>query len=150
MAYPASTQTLHDTLGRVNRTALTTQRQVQQLRNDSAAGDTIRQRYIDLQRTLDQAIKEWNKAASVPGIEAYARDQLQNQTLDLATEFSAMVTAATNLRDWINTNFPRDATTGAVLLKTVDTAGTETPLVFTTAQTAGFRTQADAFIATVG
>jgi len=53
------------------------------------------------------------------------------------------------LRNWINTNFPRDAGSGAVLTHTYSQAGLPTELQFQIADLAAFRTQADAFLATV-
>jgi len=66
------------------------------------------------------------------------------------SEYTAMRTEALALRDWIFTNIPRDPGTGAVLISTVDEGGNEVPLVVTSGQSATFRAQADAFIATIG
>jgi hypothetical protein len=78
----------------------------------------------------------------------YARDQFNNPALDIAAEFSAMQAAADSLRGWIDANFPRHAS-GALLMETCAADGTRSNMTFTSAELAAFRTQADAFIATI-
>lgn len=150
MAYPASQQTLANSLDTASAIANKLKSFIQQMRTASAAGPTGRQGYLTLQARLSEALTSWQQISGVSGIGAYAQAQYGNGSLDIAAEFTAMRNAATALRDWINTNFPRDAGTGAVLVHTYTLAGVPTELTFTTAQTAGFRTAADAFTATVG
>jgi hypothetical protein len=150
MAYPASTPSLQSELGAADAQALKIKTMVTALRNSSAAGPIGRQQVIEFVGTLTRAITAWNSTASRPGIGAYAQAQKGNATLDVAAEFTAMVTEATALRDWITTNFPKDATTQALLVYTVDANGTFSELTFTSAQLAQFRTRSDALIATIG
>ena len=151
MTWPASNQYLVDTLTKVNRSAAGTKDAVQRLRDESNVGDTYRYKYLELYHMLTGFISNANSAAAVPGISQYAKDQFGDQNLDVAAEFSAMVAAATTLRNWIGTNYPTDAGSGAVLTYTLNTeTGKQEHLVFTKQQTIGFRTQADSFIATVG
>lgn len=149
MAWPASAQNLNNGLAMVNATANKLRGRVQTLSAASAVGATSRQQYLDLQRSLDEAISTWVAVAALPGIVAYAREQFDNPAMDVAAEFAAMRNAAITLRDWINTNFPRDATTQAVLVYTYSSSGVPTELTFTTGQTAVFRTQASAFTTTI-
>jgi hypothetical protein len=103
---------------------------------------------IDVMRDLTQALVRWQQTAALPGIAQYARDQWNNQALDVAAEFTTMVNAATALRDDIFTTFPKQA--GVWLVHSYDNAGVPTDAVFTPAQLGNFNTLADALIAAVG
>lgn len=149
MSYPASIETLRRAFDGANGFSLTAKNKAQGLRTRSVSGPVERRLFLDLQQTLAQAITWWDRAKALPGMQAYARDQFQNQTLDVAAEFVAMTVAAASLRDWIFAVFPTDAASGAVLEKAVDINGTVTDLTFTSLQLAAFRTEADAFLATV-
>lgn len=148
MAFPASTLTLANALDGVRQTALRIKQQTQSLRIRSAAGDVPRADFVKLQRLLNQSVVQFDQFVTVPGLAQYAQDQLGDATLDLAAEYSAMRTAALTLRDWIFNAIPRSAS-GAAELRTVDAEGNEVDLVVTPAQSAGFRTEADSFIATI-
>ena len=148
MTFPANTLSLATALSRATTHARRTKDSVTSLRNASAAGPTGRRIYLELQKQLDTAINEWATLMSIPGLAAYAQNEY-GAGLNIATEFVAMRNAAITLRDWINSNFPRDAGTGAVLIYTVNSNGDFTELTLTSAQTAGFRTQCDAYIATI-
>jgi len=86
----------------------------------------------------------------VPGLAEYAKTQYDDAALDIAAEYTAMRDAAIALRDWIHTNMPADAGSGAVLLESLNADGSLSPLTVSSAASAGFRTEADAFIATIG
>jgi hypothetical protein len=151
MAFPASQNTLAQALSLASTLGTKLKSQTQLLRAASAAGPTGRMAYITLQARLHEAITTWATLASTPGIGAYAQEQYGNGTLDIAAEFTAMRNAAITLRDWIGANFPKDATSGAWLVHSYDTtSAVPTELTFTSAVTAQFRTNADAFTATVG
>lgn len=81
-------------------------------------------------KVIDGVITEWDVYASTPGLAQYAKDQLNDQTYDIVAEYNAMRTAAIALRDWLDANIPAEPS-------------------YTPAQTAGFRTAADAFLATI-
>jgi hypothetical protein len=150
MAFPASTARLAHALENAYATALRIKQQTQQLRTLSAAGPTERRAYIALAQQLHGAITTWGTVAALPGIAAYAQAQWGSDQIDVAAEFAAMRAAAVTLRDWILSVFPRDAGTGAFLVSSYDTVtGAETPLTFTAAQTATFRTNADALIGAI-
>lgn len=150
MAFPASQQTLADALAAVSRTATSIRQRTVVVRNASAAGPIARQLVVDLQRALADAVAAWDAQASRPGLAAYAQQQFNDPTLDVAAEFGAMRAAAVKLRDWIHANFPRDAATGAVLVRTYDVNGVPTELTFPSAVLAEFRTRCDTFLATIG
>lgn len=116
----------------------------------SLLGPTPRLTILGVQQLLGNAMVIWGQSVVTPGLDQYAKDQLDNDTYDIVAEITAVVDAATVLRDWINTNFPRDGGSNAVLLQTADVNGITTNLTFSTAQLAGFRTEAAAFLATIG
>lgn len=149
MAWPASQQTLYNGLLETNRIALTIKNDVMSIRNASVSSDINRRTFINLQRQLTNAISRFNEIKNIPGILQYVRDQYDNPTLDVGTEFNAMVNSATNLRNWIYNNFPIDSGSGAILSETVDLDGNITSLVFTSAQLTSFRVQADIFLGTI-
>lgn len=147
MAYPASTKTLSEAQRNVDAAALSIKRVVQDLITLSAAQSVDRIVLIDLQRRLTTSIDTFNVAKVLVGMQAYARDQKQSQTLDLATEFNAMVDALVALRQWIFDNFPRSGS--ALLERSVNLLGESTNLQFTSAQLTNFRTEATIFVATI-
>jgi len=149
MAYPASSQSLQQALGNADSQASKIKLFAQNLRNASAAGPIGRQQVIDFVRTLANAIATFNATSALSGIGAYAQAQKGNGSLDVVAEFTSMVTEATSLRDWISANFPKDATSQALLIYTADASGVLTELTFTTAQLAQFRTRCDSLIATI-
>lgn len=148
MAFPASLSVLQTEFSQALYTAQALKQNAQGLRNASAAGPVTRGAILELWRQLGAALVIWNRASTTPGMAAYAREQFNNPALDISAEFSAMTAAADGLRAWLDANFPRHAS-GAVLLETVAADGTRSNMTFTTAELAQFRTQADAFIATI-
>ena len=150
MAYPASQQTLQDALEGIAREASRIKFMAQSLRSKSATSDTPRRDFTNFQKHVDSSIDRWQTLGSVPGLAAYAQEQYGDGSLDIVAEYMAMRNAAIALRDWIFSNIPRDAGSGAVLLEQIDQNGNIIDLTVTPAQSAGFRTEADAFIATIG
>lgn len=148
MAFPASQQTLEDALVSVRNTAVKLRGAVQTLRNQSAAGDTNRSDYTNLQRSITVSLQQWDQAAAVPGLSAYAQSQYNDGTLDIAAEYTAMRASAVALRQWVFDNIPKQGS--SPLLYTIDLEGALTNMTVTPAQTAGFRTEADVFLATIG
>lgn len=130
MAFPASTQRLSQALDGASGAALRIKQQAQQ---------------------LHATITSWAVAAAPPGLPAYAQAQWGSDQINVSAEFTAMRNAAVALRDWILSVFPKDAGTGAFLVSSYDlTTAAETPLTFSTAATAQFRTLADALTGTIG
>ena len=147
MPFPASNGVLSDVLEQVSRFALAMKRQVEATRARMAAGSVGSSEIIDLDIRLRGWRAEIVKAASTPGIAAYAQAQLGNAQLDVVAEFNGMVAAIDSVTAWIRANFPRDAN-GFLLERTWGDSG-PVDRQFTSAQTAQLRTQLDALIATV-
>jgi len=150
MAWPASTTALSRAVHEANDTALTVRNAAVGLRDDSAAGDVNASRIISMWTRLNDAIAILTALAAIPGIGAWAKDEMNDPDLDVATEFNAMMTAMGDVRDWIATNFPVGTGPGAGYLLEKQFSGTQiVSRTFTPAQTAGLRTELDALIATI-
>jgi len=149
MAFPASTLTTQDAWDEMRKLAIRAKSAAGVLSVDSLAGDTNRDRYVRLQRILDQIIDRWLILQAVPGLEAYARDQINDPVLNLQAEYIAMRDAGIALRSWIFSNIPIDSGSGAALLYSVDADGNQISLTFSTAQTTTFRTNVTTFVATI-
>lgn len=148
MAFPASTQIQVDALQRARSAALEVKGKAQRKR-DTMAAQSISGRFVlSVLDDVTAAIAEWDGAASVPGIDAYAQAQYDDTNLDISVEFNAMRAAAVSVRDWIVANLPVDAN-GWLLLRSVDASGQLSDRTFTSAQTEGLRSELDALIATI-
>lgn len=148
MAFPASQLTLEDARYNIKHASLKLKPVVVDLRDKSAAGSTGATSYTGLQKLITQTIDRWDEAAAVPGLAQYAKDQYGDQTLNLVAEYTAMKAAAVSLRLWIFDNIPKAG--NSPLLYDLNLEGTLTELMFSSADTAEFRTEADAFMATIG
>lgn len=148
MAYNPSTESLHTVLSIVDSTLIGIQSLVQGMRNNSASGDTDRVTYRTLQNKLAKARDRLNIAALVSGIDAYVLEQ--KGIPNASAEWIANANAADTLRDWIHVNFPTHNPSGGSLEYVYNADGERSDLTFTSAQTAGFRTAADTFLATIG
>ncbi len=146
MAFPASEIRLSQGLDRACNHALHVRAKVSSLRAQS--GDVKRSVLIDIMRDLTQALVAWQQVAALPGIVAYAKAQWDDPELDIAAEFTAMVNAATALRDNIFSTFPKQG--GIWLVHSYDEAGVPTDAVFTPAQLSTFNGLADTLIAAIG
>jgi len=148
MAFPASQQLLVQALSKASELALRIKGHAQRVRDDSASGPIPRVNVVALMGALTKSIDAWNSISQLSGIQQYARDQYDDQNLNIGAEFTAMRSAAIVLRDWIFDNYPK-AASGAweSLSHTNDGAGVA--LTFTSAQLSQFRTEADAFLATI-
>ena len=150
MAFPASLSTLNDALRRAMGNAVSLKNFSVGARDQMAAGNVSGNLISDnLLQNYKSAIEQWEAAAALPGIGQFAKDQFDDQALNIGAEFTAMVNAAKAARDWIVTNFPKDAG-GKMSYRTLNADGSMSVDAFTPAQTAGLRTELDNFIATVG
>lgn len=150
MAFPSSTtkDSLASVWSGVQARASQVRIHAQELRNASAAGPVSGKNVVDFATLLADAVVMLDRAAAVPGIAQYARDQIGDQVLDVVAEFTAMRAVIIATRDWIMANFPKDGS-GYLLLMSFTADGRYTFRTLTTAQTAGLRTQLDALIATI-
>lgn len=153
MAFPSASGTkqfVHaDTWQASRNTASTVKQRSQTVRNASAAGPISAKDIIDLATILADADAFFATAAAVPGIQAYVRNQIDDQTFDLAANFTAMRNEIQATVTWIKNNFPKDLINNWLFALTFTAEGRFQWRTLTTAQTAGLRTQLDNLIATI-
>ena len=147
MAFPS-----FDSLAKAWLDALTLARtlkgQAQILRDTSAAGNigfTLIERFFEF---IVAANARFEQLKAVPGIAQYAKDQVDNQLIDIVAEFNAMQTAIVDVITWVTTNIPKDGS-GYLLVRQIDVGNNIVDRQFTPAQSAGLRTQLDALLATI-
>lgn len=138
MAYPTGMLSL--TLEEVDRLATQIKSFAQRQRDVMAAGNVLSERIFDVHIRMKKADESFAAAASVPGIVQYARDQKDDQSLDVTAEFAAMRSAVQSVVSIIETTFPRDASDTYLLAQTWGVSGPE-DREFTPAQTSSIRTQ---------
>lgn len=113
----------------------------------SLAGPVSANQVIDFYLNLIAADTTFAAVAAIPGMVAYARDQEDDPTYDVAAEFTAMRSQVQACRDWIIANFPTGA--GSRILKDQLTTTGIVVRTFATAELAGLRTQIDLLTATI-
>jgi hypothetical protein len=118
------------------------------VRTLSLAGTLTATNVLQLSNHLADAKVEFARVSSVPGIGAYAQEQVANPALNIATEFTGMTNAIDGTIGWIVANFPKDGG-GFLLAQTILASGRQQDRVFTAVATAGFRTQLDALISAI-
>lgn len=82
------------------------------------------------------------------GLGQFAKDQEADQSYDVVAEYNAMAAQLDLTIQWAIDNLPKDGS-GYELTYTRDSAGNKIPRQFSPAQTATFRTQLDALLATI-
>src|SRR3990167_6800386 len=145
MAFPSATGTKQDSLAlaweRARSVAATVKSRTQTLRDQSAAGPTAVGEILNYATVLAEMRLALARSQSVSGIGAYAQAQVADPALNVATEFSNMLSTLDATTAWIVTNFPKDA--GGFLLAvtfTADNTGRTQFRTLSSAQTAGLRT----------
>lgn len=154
MAYPASTKTMQAWVAEVDEKAAFLKSAAQQ-QSSLSSGNSLNMDHV--RRFFDVLVQMnvlFTLAAAVPGIAAYVTSQKQNAVADPVAEFQAMQAAVVGTLDWLRTNVPGGDFGGTSYKLAFNfPTGNTTPssaLTFTAAQTAGYRTQLTALIATIG
>lgn len=152
MSFPSNTGTKQDDLAGAWAIARGIAAEVKTrsvlLRSTSLAGPISAWSIIDYATFLADAKVAFARCSSLSGINAYAQAQIGDATINVATEFSNMVSQLNATVAWIIANFPKDGG-GFLLAATWLADGRITYRTLTTAQTAGLRTALDALIATI-
>ena len=153
MACPASTKTLRSWLDEIDQKAAVLKQQSQAQFDVSLAGnldmDQVR-RYFD---TLVSYNVFFNSAGVVPGLASYVNAEKQGQVADAAAQFVVMQAALVAVLDWLRANVP-SAVFGSGTYKLAYTfpignTTVSTPLKYTAAETANYRTVLTTLIATI-
>lgn len=114
MPFPASNGssfplTLSDAWLAARNSAATIKQQATSVSSQIAAGSVSAQTIINLCSLFSNINVQLTQCAAVPGLVAYAQQQVNNPTLDVAAAFTAMQNALVACGSWIITNFPKDA-----------------------------------------
>lgn len=144
MAYPTGMLSL--TLEDIDRRILRLKASAQQARTAAVTANVAGPRILDLWSLLKGERAELVRVAAIPGLAQFARDQKNNQTLDVVAEFNLVIGAIDGTTAWIQANFPN--TTGFLLAQTFG-ASTLSDREFAPAQLTGYVAQLDALIATI-
>lgn len=122
--------------------------QAQNLKDRSLAGNVGSSAILGFITYLADQKLRLLQLAAVPGLAAYAQQQVNDPTLDVAAAFNAMVAQLDALRDWVITNFPKDVG-NFLLAQQFQADGRTVDRQFSTAALSGFRAQLDALLATI-
>lgn len=74
-----------------------------------AAGNVAANSIIDLWERLKTSKAQLQSLASTPGLADYAQDQYGNESLNISTEFTAVINAIDGVTGNIESTFPKDA-----------------------------------------
>ena len=149
MAFPASTEILSRVLDQIAQVMLQVKSSAQQIRAASLSGPIGANNVIQYVGDLADHRDRLAALGAAPGLAAYAQEQYNSGSLDIAAEFTATLAAIDATRTWVVTNYPKAPTTNELKEKTFDANGRVVLNTFSTASLAGFRTQLDALIATI-
>ncbi len=144
MTFPATEKTLHEHVTDTRAAAARLRARILALKNESARASVSTSEFISLHSTITDRIAEWDAVVLITGIDTYAATMYPDRVgLVWSTEIASMKTAAVAIASWIRTNIHSSR------LYDVDNDGRTTATMVTTAAAAGFRTEADDFLAVV-
>ena len=152
MAYPASQKTLSDWVEEVDRVATNLKSAAQQQHDRSNAGLLSMDDVVRFFNQLVQANVTFIAAEGVSGIGTYLTSEKQGG--NPVAEFTTMRNAVVGTLNWLRTNVPQ-GTFRSLNWKLgysfpTDNVTPASALVFTAAETAGYRTALTTLIGTVG
>lgn len=149
MAFPASQQALADGLITIQRVALRHKQFMTQARNQLSTVTVSANQVIQVLTETKSVIEIMERAAAVSGMAQFAKNQFDDQGLDIVAEFQSLRSGLEGVRDWVIGNFPMSPG-GFIEKDTLETDGSITVRQFTPAQTAGLVSVLDTSIATIG
>ena len=77
--------------------------------NAQLAGNITGIDAMNMLANLGRVLEVFNRVSILPGLAVYAQQQFGNDTYNVATEFTAMVNALTDVQTWLKTNIPANA-----------------------------------------
>jgi hypothetical protein len=113
----------------------------------SAAASITRRQVLDFANALADYLALFNSYTAVPGLQAYAKTQVNDPNMDIAAEYTTMKAQLQATQDWVVNNFP--ATAGELRVYTFDVNKRYADVLLTAPQLSSFKTQINALIATV-
>lgn len=153
MAFPASNGatfplTLDTAWIKARDTAAAVKSQTDFLNGQITAGPVSAQNVVTTASVLANANVVLTSCAAVPGIAAFAQQQVNNASLDVAGAFTAMQNALVAVVTWIVTNFPKDGSSNLLAIQ-FNGSGQLVWSTFTQAQLSGLATLLTALSATI-
>lgn len=101
---------------------------------------------LEILSTLRQARQLLDDAAATPGLAAYAINEQNDPTYDVAAEYSALRAVIQDAITWMATNFPRNAAGTFILAETMGVDGDVTPHYFMLADLGDLPTRLQAIV----
>lgn len=135
MAFPASQLRLSQVLDQIAGTMSNTRSYALSRRAEMLAGNVGADRIIDVWEHLKATKARLQSLGATPGIAAYAQAQYDDDTLDLAAEFTAVIAAVNGVTANVESTFPADGS-GWLLAAKFGAGGTLEYRQFTPAQLA--------------
>jgi hypothetical protein len=122
----------------------------QTLKQSSQAGNVNAEAILTYVTRLADTKAELQNIVTVPGLEAYAKEQINNPSIDIATEYNNVIQALDSVVSWIITNMPKDAS-GYLLVTQFapENNGRTISRTFTPAETESLRTVLDSLLITI-
>jgi hypothetical protein len=145
MAFPTQREMLANALSRIQSRARSLKQTAISARSRLQSAPTPAEdvfRLIDVMQTFAE---DCQAVGSIPGIAAYATDQLGQ---DVTADFTAMRQAAEAAANWLIAAVPKDAN-GYLLIQTVNARGDRIDRTFTPAQVAPLVPLLDTLIASI-
>lgn len=102
---------------------------------------------LDYAAKLAADLANLDSYTTVPGLQAYVREQVNDPTLDLAAEWAAVRAQIVATQDWMVSNFPN--TSWELRVYTFDASKKPVDINLTAPQLSAFKTQLNALIATI-
>lgn len=122
------------------------------LRQRSAAGTMTSGDVLNYATILDDMRIQLTALATLgQPLASYAQSLLNDNSVNIVTEYNSMLTAMNGVTSWIVTNFPKTPTTNELRAKVFapENNGRTVDVVFTAGATANLRTTLDALLATL-
>lgn len=149
MAVPVTQKSKQESFAAIIAAGTKLRSSLQSLSAESAAGDTAIMKFVGAQHNVTTMVQTVNQHRTTAGLQGYARNQFDaGVELAWTADVNAMRSAAIAVRAWLHANIP-ESPGGAVEQKQKDADGNLTDRVWTPAESAGFRTEVTAFLATV-
>lgn len=145
MSFPGSGSTALSTIW--SGIKATTGRMKDQAVVNNAASSLTRKQVLDYGNFLADSLALLNSYTGVAGLQAYARNEENNATLNLASEYSALQTQIVATQDWGVTNFPN--TSGELRVYTYDANKRFADIVLTGPQLTSYKNQLSSLIAAI-
>jgi hypothetical protein len=154
MAFPSTSGSVQQNLSEVwslTRSYVNTIKvRTQNLRNSSAIANVNAVTILEYATALADLKAQLQTIVTAPGLAAYAQEQINNNTINIVTEYNNMITTVDTTITWILTNLPKDGS-GYLLITQFapENNGRTISRQFTPAETAGLRTVLDGLLATI-